>query len=248
MGLLDLFSKDKRDERSRAKNIERALHKHVQSGDRFRALEALVSDGGDEALFGLLRRFGFVYDKTIEDEQEKEYVFDSLVAKGKAVIPATQRYLNAADSITWPLRLLSKVASAEEELSALKATLARHEPGYERDPSKKIQLMNHLARMKHPEAPGLVVPYLKDMDEGVRFAAVEALLALNNEEAAREALLTLFASDTEESRRIRLRICDGFAQLGWAIETAARPGVQRKIPETFIINQAGRIAPRSPSP
>ena len=29
-----------------------------------------------------MRRFGMLYDKTIDDEQEKEYLFDSLVEKG----------------------------------------------------------------------------------------------------------------------------------------------------------------------
>jgi hypothetical protein len=158
MGLLDLFAKDKRDERARAKNISRALNKYAQSADRSRALEALADDGSDEALYGLLRRFALMYDKTIEDEQEKEWVFQALVAKGGAALSAVKKYLVAADSISWPLRVLDEIASQEEELVALEGVLARHEPGYERDPSKKIQLLSHIARMKEPRAPSLIVP------------------------------------------------------------------------------------------
>ena len=34
-----------------------------------------------------------MYDKTIEDEQEKEWVFEMLVEKGAAVLPALKKYM-----------------------------------------------------------------------------------------------------------------------------------------------------------
>ena len=176
MGLLDLFSKDKRDERARGKNVARAANKHSQSIDRMKALESLANDGSDEALYGLLRRFGWQFHKTIEDEQEKDWVFEVLESKGKAILPALRRYLASADSISWGLRLLDNVADREEEMAVLAEVLARHEPGYERDPTKKIQLLSHLGALKHDRAAELAAPYLKDMDEGVRFACVEALV------------------------------------------------------------------------
>ena len=68
MGLLDIFlSKEKRDERSRARNAARAINKFAQSADRFKAMETLANDGSEDALYGLLRRFGMMYDKSIED-------------------------------------------------------------------------------------------------------------------------------------------------------------------------------------
>jgi hypothetical protein len=246
MGLLDIFSKDKRDERARAKNIQRATNKYAQSADRLKALESLAEDGSDEALYGMLRRFALMYDKTIEDEQEKEWVFETLVSKGKAAIPAVQRYLLSADSISWPLRVLDKVATKEEEMAAIEQVIARHEPGYERDPTKKIQLLNHLATLKHDKAPGLVAPYLKDMDEGVRFAAVEALVRLKNEAVAREPLLQLFVSDSEESLRIRLRICEGFADLGWLVH-GHRGGVEKKLPDAYQLDREGHVKSRKES-
>jgi hypothetical protein len=94
MGLLDIFSKEKREERARAGNIQRAINKYSQSGDRYKAMEALASEGSDEALYGLMRRFGMMYDKSIEDEQEKEWVFDTLVSKGERPCPRS--------NATWP--------------------------------------------------------------------------------------------------------------------------------------------------
>lgn len=242
MGLLDIFlSKDKRGERSRSKNVARAMNKYAQSGDRLRALEALAADGSDEALYGMLRRFGFRYDKSIEDEQEKDWVFETLVEKGAAALPAVKRYLLSAESISWPLRVLDKVADRDTEMAFLEEVLARHEPGYERDPTKKTQLLSHLGGLAHPKAPALVAAYLKDMDEGVRFTAVEALLQLKDEAAAKAPLLELFASREEDSLRIRLRIAEGLADLGWELPAELRPAVAAKLPDSFLVDKTGRF-------
>lgn len=241
MGLFDLLSKEKRDERARTKNIQRGINKYAQSADRMKALEALADDGSEDALYGLLRRFGMMYDKTIEDEQEKEWAFDALCAKGHSALPAVKRYLFSADSISWPLRVLDRIAaSPDEEIAVIEEVMARHEPGYERDPTKKIQLLTHLTTLKHARAAALAAPYLKDMDEGVRYAAAETLLRLKDEEVARAALLEPFASDAEESLRLRLKIAEGFADLGWLVQ-GFRPGVEKHLPDGFTLDREGHI-------
>ena len=206
MGIIDLFSKQRRTERARAGRIKGVMNKYAQSADRFRDLQALRDDGSEEALYGLMRRFGMMYDKTIEDEQEKDWVFEVLSEKGMAILPSLKQYMREAESISWPLRLLDKVADRETELAALREILERHEPGYERDPTKKIQLLNHLAGLKDKRVPPLVAPYLADMDEGVRYAAVEALVRQADEAAAAPSLLARFANAAEDSLRIRLQI------------------------------------------
>ena len=234
MGLADLFSKEARSRRSLQKTIARANEKHSQSADRWRALEQLRDDGSAEAIAGLLRRFSFNYDKTIEDEQEKEWVFEWLIEKGAKVLPALKRYMLSADSISWPLRVLDKVVDAKEgRIDVIAAVLERHEPGYERDPTKKIQLLTHLAGLKHARVPALVAPYLTDMDEGVRYAAVEALLKQGDEAAARLPLLDLLAK--EESLRLRLRIADGFADLGWSVADR-RAEIEKALPDSFQLD------------
>lgn len=241
MGFFDLLSKERRDERARSKNIQRALNKYAQSADRMRALEALAEDGSDESCYALLRRFGLMYDKTIEDEQEKEWVFETLCAKARRSLPAVKRYLLSADSISWPLRVLDKIVEDKaEELAVIEEVLARHEPGYERDPTKKIQLLHHLGQIRDPKVAVLIVPYLKDMDEGVRYTAAESLVRQKNEEIAREPLLQLFTSDEEESLRIRIKIAEGFAELSWLVH-GHRQAVEKKLPETYTLDREGHI-------
>ncbi len=240
MSVFDLFSKDGRVQRARESNIKRAVNKYSQSPDRMKALQSLRDDGSPDALYGLMRRFGMMYDKTIEDEQEKEWVFDMLLELGPAIIEPIKKYLLAADSISWPLRLLDRVAGKEQELEVLKAVLERHEPGYERDPTKKIQVLNHLASVKDDRVPPLVVPYLADMDEGVRYAAVEALVRHKNEEIAREPLLQHFVSDGEDSLRIRIQIAEGFTDLAWLVK-GHRGEVEKKLPEQFQLDREGHF-------
>jgi hypothetical protein len=117
--------------------------------------------------------------------------------------------------------------------------MKRHEPGYERDPTKKIQLLTHLGGIKNPRVPGLVVPYLADMDAGVRYAAAEALLKQEDEAAVSGPLLNLFVSDQEESLRLRIRIADGFAELGWPLGDK-RAEVEKRLPEAFTVEARGK--------
>jgi hypothetical protein len=247
MGILDLFSKQGRIERARAGNIKGAVNKYAQSADRFRNLQALRDDGSEEALHGLLRRFGMMYDKTIEDEQEKDWVFDVLVEKGMTVLPALKRYLKEAESISWPLRLLDKIADRETELGVLQEILARHEPGYERDPTKKIQLLNHLGGIKDERVPPLCAPYLADMDEGVRYAAVEALVRQANEASAAAPLLDQLTKPEEDSLRIRLQIAEGFADLGWPVPADRRDAALKFLPDAFKLAKDGRIEKKTPA-
>ena len=236
MGVFDLFSKDRRAERARESNAKAAINKYSQSPDRFKALQALRDDGSPDALFALMKRFGMMYDKSIEDEQEKEWVFDALVEKGGAVLVPLKRYVNAADSISWPLRLLEKiVGTKDEQIDVIQEVLARHEPGYERDPTKKIQLINHLGGLKHTRVSPLATPYLADMDEGVRYAVVETLLRQADEGAARVPLVAHFVDEKEDSLRIRIRIAEGFSELGWTVGER-RVEVEKLLPDAFHID------------
>lgn len=200
------------------KHIARAKNKDAQSADRFSSLEALRDDGSPEAVEGLLSRFTIRYDKSIEDEQEKQFCFDELVKMGPSILVPLQKHLRDAESIAWGLKILDEVASKDEAWPILADLCERNDNTYIRDPSKKIQLLNHLGEHDDPRAAKALVPYLQDMDEGVRFVAVEALLHHKDVESAREPLLTLLTNEKEESRRIKKRILDGFADLGWDVK------------------------------
>jgi hypothetical protein len=200
------------------RHIARAKNKDAQSADRFSSLEVLRDDGSPDAVLGLLGRFTIRYDKSIEDEQEKDWVFEQLSAMGPKIVPQVQQHVRNADSIAWGLKVLHDIASADEQWPVLADLCERNDNTYTRDPSKKIQLLHYLGEQSDPRCGQALVPYLEDMDEGVRFTTVEGLLHHKQIEAAREPLLKLLVNPKEESRRIKKRIVDGFADLAWDVK------------------------------
>src|SRR5579859_4089734 len=98
MGLKDFFSSEGRAARSLQKHVNRARNKDAQHVDRQSSLDVLrdaAQDGSEEAMAGLLSRFTIRYDKSIEDEQEKEFVAEELINLGTKVLPPLQRHLRS---------------------------------------------------------------------------------------------------------------------------------------------------------
>ncbi len=227
VALSDFFSKESRGSRALKKTVQRANDKHAQSGDRWKALEALRDDGSPEAVLGLLRRFTFRYDKSIEDEQEKDWVYHTLVELGDKVLPQLRQHMRETDTLAWPLKVLEKVASGDTFRDALRELCERNDNSYIRDPTKKIQLVHFMGDHCDPVLAQLVVPYVEDADEGVRFTAVEAVVQQKNQEVGLVPLIKLFLTQSEESRRIKVRIAEGLAQLGWALNVHGGTAAQQ---------------------
>jgi hypothetical protein len=233
MGIFDLLTKEGRKKSSLERHLKKTSDKFAQSEDRFGAMEKLRDDGSDEALYGLCRRFSFVYDKTIQDEQEKTWVSDTLAGFGEKAIPALRRFVLEGETVSQALSVLDRVAPADTLLAIIDEIAAREEPGYTRDPDKKIQFLTFLAeyRKARPgEAARRLVPYLVDFDEGVRFTTVDALAHQKNddklEEVARLPLVKAMIRPEEESRRIKVRIAELLAAAGWRV-TEDKEAVQK---------------------
>lgn len=201
-----LFSK----ERSLKRAMDKVVNKYAQHPDRMAAMEKLRAAGTDEALYALARRFSFNYDKTIEDEQEKQWVYEVLVAAGEAALAPLTRYMKEAQSVAYPLRVLERIADPDTALRVVDELLATEEPGYTRDPSRRIQIIDWLADYRDADDAAVVArvaPYLADHDENVRFSAAEAI-ALHPHESGAEPLLDRLLDEEEESKRLKLRIAE----------------------------------------
>jgi HEAT repeat protein len=201
-----LFSK----ERALQRTIKKATNKLAQSPDRWAAMEKLRDAGSEEALYHLFRRFSFASLKMVDDEQEKAWVVQSMVAMGERCLPAMRRYMKSSPTIAYPLRILEDVADHDKALEIIDELLAVEEPGYTRDPARRIQIIDWLAEWKlgsDEEVVERIVPYLADFDEGVRFAAVEAISQRPVPRAA-EPLVKALINDKEDSGRLKVRIAE----------------------------------------
>jgi hypothetical protein len=201
-----LFSK----ERSLQRAMDKACNKLAQSPDRFAAMEKLRANGSSDALFALIKRFSFNYDKTIEDEQEKQWVYESLCAKGEQALEPLSRYMKQAHSVAYPLRVLENVASTDRAFAIVDELLALEEPGYTRDTTRRIQIIDWLADYTDADDEEIVrrvLPYIDDFDENVRFSAIEAC-GLHACDDVAEPLLDRMLNEEEESNRLKQRIAE----------------------------------------
>lgn len=221
MGIFDLLSKEGRAKSTLERSLKRTNDRFIQSPERFAAMEKLREHGSEEAIYGLVRRFGFVYDKTIEDEQEKEWVQETLAALGDRAFEPVKRFILEGETISHPLNVLERIAPTDKVLAVIDELSKREEPGYTRHPQKKIQFLTWLGEWKGAEPAEVarrIVPYLADFDETVRFTAVDSLAHQKDEAVARGPLLDALLRPEEESRRILVRIADVMVEAAFRVD------------------------------
>lgn len=199
-------------EKSLEKLIGKATNKLAQQVDRWAALERLREDGSDGALFGLCKRFAITSGNMVEDQQEKTWVVDALVAKGIAALPPLRRFVKSAPQLSYALQVLQQIATKEQALEVVDEILADEPPGYVRDPERKLDVIRWMTEWNegHPEVYSRLLPYVTDFDQNVRVAAVEGIadadIALTG-----KTLLDAFLRPEEESGRFRRRVAEVLA-------------------------------------
>lgn len=197
-------------EKSLQKTIEKATNKLSQQVDRWGALEKLKEDGSDEALYGLCRRWGITSTKGVEDEQEKNWVVETLVGKGMSALPALVRYMKSAEQLAFPLRVLERIAPRDKVLEVADQLFASEPPGYVRMPDRRIDLLRWFAEWKPATDDELVArltPYVTDFDENVRFTAIIGMTGRDPQKIA-PPLIDALLRPEEESGRIKRTIAE----------------------------------------
>lgn len=201
-----LFSKEKALQRT----IEKATNKLAQQPDRWAALEKLKAEGTEDALVGMCKRFSITSMKGVEDEQEKLWVVDTLVAKGSAALAPLVRYMKTAEQLAFPLKVLERIASHDQVLQVVDQLLASEPPGYVRMPERRIDLLRWFGEWKPATDDELIsrsTPYVTDFDENVRFAAIDGMASRDPAKVAPPLIAALIRPE-EESGRIKRAICE----------------------------------------
>ncbi|MBN2723083.1 MAG: hypothetical protein JXR95_03320 [Deltaproteobacteria bacterium] len=257
MGFISsLFNKEERAARSLEKNLKVSVNKRLQPEERFNALIALRNNGSPEAIYGLLRRFTIIAEGKggiVVDEEEKEYVFKSIIAFGSESLPEIRKFVfakegpavNPVHSISQALELYSKIVTSDEKVRELLNDLIEANPaGYDREPLRKEEILNFLIDSQDGGLGKNVVQYLEDMNETVRFLAVEYLLKFVDDEISMEPLLELFLPDREESLRIKNKVIAAIIEREWSIKTI-RSYIEPLINENeFQILRGEKIVPK----
>lgn len=232
MGLFDFLSK-KGAQTPVQKLAVKAADKRGMAPDRWEALQALAKIDSEEAVYALLNRFTFYVDPSITDQEEKDSVFEAVVAKGATAVEPLKRFIRRSESLSWPLKMLDRVLPSEDVVVILVELLSSMDTEYERDPTRKLQLLAEFEMRRGPTVLPAVLPFLGDVNETARFHAVNAIFAQDDAEQAKDALLE--ALYKEDSMRTKSRLLEGLALRGWAVD-AARVG---RLPDGYALDASG---------
>jgi hypothetical protein len=217
-----------------------AADKRAQTYDRLEAIQQLAEMKTAEASAALLKRFSFSIDPSITDQEEKEIAFQGAVAAGKDAVPGVLEFCIKAEALTWPLKILREVLEDEEYRDELIELLGRHDTEYARNVEPKLQIIAALEAVVDDDVREAVAPFLEDVNETVRFHAVQTTFAQNNAECVPSFVALLAA---EESVRIKNKVAEGLSFRGWIIPTELREKTAAALRDTagYSVGPDGKI-------
>ncbi|MFT3771939.1 MAG: HEAT repeat domain-containing protein [Minicystis sp.] len=213
--------------------------KRAQTYDRMEALQQLADMKTPDAAAALLKRFTFSIDPSITDQDEKEVAFQGVIAAGKDVVPAVLEFCAKAEQLTWPLKVLYELLDDAEYEEKMIEVLDRFDTEYARNVEPKLQVIQALEEVKSEHVREAVEPFLEDVNETVRFHAVQTTFAQNNPVSLAPLVKLL---EAEESVRVKNKVGEGLLFRGWVIPGDLREKVQVALRETaFGLGSDGKI-------
>ncbi len=233
MGLFDFFKSSP--EATIQKHAARAADKRAQAPDRWESIQALGALKSADAVKALLPRFKFYVDPSITDNDEKDETFRLICAVGPAAIPPTRDYARKAESLSWPLKILERLAGDDEMVEVLLGLLASMDVEYERDPQRKLQVLQTLGERRDPRIGPAVERFLGDVNETARFHAVAAIV--HQEDAAVHRAALEDALSREDSVRVKARMLEAFAQRGWPVSSPDK--IAKALPPGWSLDPKG---------
>ncbi len=241
MGLLDIFTVDKEKRQAKAirKATDRLTNKYRQSPERTAAAQTLQGIGTADAIYGLLKRFTVASSNGVEDQDEKEYVYHMVLELGEKAVPAIERFLENEVQLFWPLKALSNMVPEDRMVQIIGQVLQSIGPDYVRNPERKLHLVQHLADYNNPQVVDILLPFVQDHDETIRFQVINALSS-HEDERVRDALLQLLTDEDEDSLRIRNRILDIMVERHWTVK-GFRKRVEELLPSGFVLDRDGHV-------
>lgn len=219
-----------------------AISKRAQNYDRQEAIDALAKLVSADAAGALLKRFTFVVDPSITDQEEKETAFRAVVRIGDAALPAIREACVRADSVTWQLRMMREILDDEAFVTEVLALLAKWDTEYDRNADPKVQLLSALEQVDDARVRPAVERFLEDVNEPTRFHAVSTLFAQQDGGEAAGPLAR--AMVREESNRTLNRIADGLALRGWTVPVEDRVALVGRLPRAFGLDETGIVRRR----
>jgi hypothetical protein len=118
--------------------------------------------------------------------------------------------MKTAEQLSFPLRVLERIADRDKVIEVVDQLLASEPPGYVRMPERRIDLLRWFAEWKPATDDELIsrfTPYVTDFDENSRFAAIDGMSTRDPAKIIKPLLDALLRPE-EESGRIKRAIAE----------------------------------------
>lgn len=220
----------------------KVMQKYGDPVSRQKAIQQLGELEGPEAVSVLLSRFTITVEPQTTDADEKDQVFEMIRGRGAAAVPSVTDFLARTDlASSWAVRVLSALLPEPEVVAILVAQLQTLAKSYSRNPEKRLVLLNWLAGKDDPRIAPTVMPFLDDMADDVRIAALRTLGPLKYEPAREPVLQLLTAPET--GRRVQVAALEALAESGFGVQ-GFREKVEALAPDPFFVDKAGVLKRR----
>jgi HEAT repeat protein len=240
MGLFDFFGGSGPEKALKLKS--KVTQKYGDPATRQKAIQQLGEMKYPEAVGVLLMRFTITVEPLTTDADEKEHVFELIKGFGKDAVAPIQDFLKKSDQATsWALRLLGELLTENEVITICVDTLHHLSNHYTRDPEKKVVLLHHVTGREDPRIAPAVLPFLEDMSDDVKIAALKALGPLKHEPAREPLLKLLIADDT--ARRVQTAALSALQESGFAVQ-GFREKVEAVLVEPYVLDKSGVVVRR----
>jgi len=219
------------------RHVKRIRNLNAQAEDRTASAYWLADNATEEAVVGLLGRFTINYEHRMKDTEEKNLVTDLLRGLGKERIGGPIRaWCRKNEPFARPLSLVHELEGADAAVDLLLDMLGREVDPFKTE--KKRQILIKLSDYTDARICERVPACLADFDEGVRYAAAEALISQDNP-GVQVDLARALAKRDEESNRLRVRIAEAFNKRRWELgefagDIAERPPVGWQVEGSHI--------------
>lgn len=252
MGLFDFFKKNSSPPAASTsaaapadKNVARlgriAGDKLAQNYDRHDAIEALTRIESAESAAALLKRFTFSIEPSITDQEEKELAFHGVVACGERAIEPILSFCAKAESLTWPLKILREILPGPRYVEEVVDLLDSHDTDYSRNVEPKVQLLGALTGHRGDDVVEVLLRFLDDVSEPVRFQTILSLFSLEDQTLVPRILEKI---SSEESVRLVTKVADCLSSRSWPVPDEHREPFGRALrasPARYSVTSGGQI-------
>ncbi|MCK5689914.1 hypothetical protein KAI87_11625 [Myxococcota bacterium] len=199
-----------------------ACNPFAQPDVRMREMHRLLYDGSPTAIRGALKRFGANANGSIADEEEKQWLEDTLVQVGEDVVKPLEEYIRRGSMLTYALRAYRRLQGDETSVGFFLSILEAHGPEGYREGEAKLQFIWQLGDFLEDDRviPSLC-PFLLDHSDDIRWAVMELLERADDKGAL--------------DGHMRKLACEGFTELVTSKEVG--PRIQQRSAELLAAKE-----------